>query len=65
MFPYLFLLCMDKSTLLIHEKVEVNQWLPIMITNNGPTISHLFFVDDCLLFTIAKVFQVRLVNEDL
>lgn len=65
MSPYLFLLCMEKLALLIQYKVECNQWLPIRISNNGPAISHLFFADDCLLFTKAKLSQVKLVQEVL
>lgn len=65
MSPYLFLLCMEKLALVIQSKVECNQWLPIRISNNGPAISHLFFADDCLLFTKAKLSQVKLVQEVL
>lgn len=32
---------------------------------NGPLISHLFFVDDCLLFAQAKSNQVHLIKEEL
>lgn len=61
MSPYLFLLCMEKLALLIQSKVEGNRWLPTRVSPNGPAISHLFFADDCLLFTRAKVSQVCLV----
>lgn len=39
--------------------------MPVKISKNGPAISHLFFADDCLLFTKAKASQVRLVQEVL
>lgn len=35
------------------------------MAKRGPLISHLFFVDDCLLFTQAKTSQVKLVKEVL
>ena len=35
------------------------------VSKIGPPISHLFFMDDCLLFTYAKTSQVRLVTEGL
>lgn len=63
--PYLFVLCMEKLALMTQEKVNNKQWLPIKISKNGPPISHLFFADDCLLFTKAKASQVRLVKDIL
>jgi hypothetical protein len=62
MSPYLFLLCMEKLALLIQEKIDSNKWLPIRISSNGPAISHLFFADDCLLFTRAKCNIPILIN---
>lgn len=49
--PYLFVLCMEKVALLIQDKVHDQIWKPIKIASNGPSISHLLFADDCLLFT--------------
>lgn len=65
MSPYLFLLCIEKLALRIQTKVANNDWLPIRISDSGPAISHLFFADDCLLFTKAKASQVKLVQEVL
>ncbi|MCI02097.1 RNA-directed DNA polymerase (Reverse transcriptase), partial [Trifolium medium] len=48
---------MEKLALLIQDKINAGQWQPIQITNHGPAISHLFFADDCLLFTKAKSSQ--------
>lgn len=55
MSPYLFVLCMEKVALLIQEKVHEHKWLPIQVSRGGLLVSHLFFADDCLLFTQAKV----------
>ena len=52
--PYSFILYMEKLALLIQEKVEAGNWLPVKVSEDGPAISHLFFADNCLLFTKAK-----------
>jgi len=66
MSPYLFVLCMEKLSLLIQQKVQDSStWVPVKIAQNAPSISHLFFVGDCLLFTEAKSSQIRLVMEVL
>lgn len=65
MSPYLFVLCMEKLALLIQEKVHDRKWIPTQIDKNGRAIFHLFFADDCLLFTQAKSSQVRMVQEVL
>lgn len=65
MSPYLFVPCMEKLPLLIQEKVNDRKWMPIRIDNSRPSISHLFFADDCLLFTQAKSSQVTMVKEVL
>jgi ribonuclease HI len=50
MSPYLFVLCMDKLTHLIAEAVENGKWKPMRAGRSGPSISHLMFADDLLLF---------------
>jgi hypothetical protein len=37
----------------ILKAVELNHWKLVNISLNGPTLSHLFYVDDVLLFTKA------------
>jgi hypothetical protein len=50
MSPYLFLLCMDKLSHLIVEAIENVQWKPMHAGRYGPSISHLMFADDLLIF---------------
>lgn len=44
---------MWKLTMMIQQKVEDKLWEPVKICPQAPPISHLFFTDDCLLFTKA------------
>lgn len=60
MSPYLFMICMEKLSCLIAEMVEDNKWKPIHVSREGPCISHLFFIDDILLSTLATTSHVRL-----
>ena len=53
--PYLFVLCMGRLGHLIHESVNVGKWKPIKLSRTGPSIFHLFFVDDLILFAEASV----------
>ncbi|CAL0299567.1 unnamed protein product [Lupinus luteus] len=51
--------------MLIQEKVQHGTWKPVRISRNGPTISHLFFADDCILFTQTTSSQARVVKDVL
>uniref|UniRef100_A0A803Q328 Reverse transcriptase domain-containing protein n=1 Tax=Cannabis sativa TaxID=3483 RepID=A0A803Q328_CANSA len=57
--PYLFLLCSEGLSSLINSKSQQRQprshALGIKIARRAPTISHLFFADDSLLFSSASV----------
>lgn len=53
MSPYIFILCMELLLRRIDYEVDIRKWNPISISQRGPKISHLFFVNDLLL--LAKV----------
>uniref|UniRef100_A0A803PAC2 Reverse transcriptase domain-containing protein n=1 Tax=Cannabis sativa TaxID=3483 RepID=A0A803PAC2_CANSA len=57
--PYLFLLCSEGLSSLINYKTKQRQprshFLGIKIARRAPTISHLFFADESLLFSSASV----------
>jgi len=59
LFPYLFVLNMEKLSWLINKKVSDKVWQPIHVSKNGPGISHLLFADDVLLFIKANKTQIR------
>lgn len=60
--PYLFVICMEKLSLFIDNKVKIGEWKPLISGRQGPTVSHLLFDDDLLLFISASVSQVQVVN---
>ena len=51
--PYLFILCMDFLKQLIQELCSSNLWKPIKVSQRGPSVSHLMFADDLVLFAKA------------
>lgn len=48
--PYLVFLCMERLAIQIQKLVNGGCWKPIRITKEGNDISHIFVVDDILLF---------------
>ena len=62
---FLFLFVADGLSLLLKGKVEQNILTPIKFCRNAPSISHLMFADDTLLFFKAEVRQAEVVNEVL
>ena len=53
--PYLFLLCSKGLNRLIQGVVREDKIRGFSLCRNGPRNSHLFFVDDTLLFCRAKM----------
>ena len=51
--PYLFILCMDFLGQFIEEKCSAKLWKPIKVSQRGPSVSYLMFVDDLVLFAKA------------
>lgn len=48
--PYIFLLCVEGLSALIKKIVEYGHVGGIAVYRGGPKLSHLFFVDDSLIF---------------
>jgi len=48
--PYLFVLCVERLGQLIGREMEVRRWTPISLAQNVPFMSHLFFVNNLILF---------------
>lgn len=64
-FPYLFVLCMEKLGHVTGGGVEVGRWKSIQLTRLGPKLWHLFFANDLILFVQASVDQIKVVLEYL
>ena len=53
--PYLFLLCAEGLSYLLRKTKLNNRITGVVASRGGPKISHLFFMDDSLLFCQATV----------
>ena len=53
--PYIFVLCMEKLSHLITQKVSLGLWKCVKVSRGGPSISHLFFADVILIFCKASM----------
>lgn len=63
--PYLFLLCLEGLKGLIQKAVTNGCILGFSLCKNGSKVSHLFFVDDSLLFCRASMSDIRTLQEIL
>ena len=52
--PYLFLICAEGFSALLRQAENRSDILGLKIARNAPSISHLFFADDSLLFLKAS-----------
>ena len=63
--PYLFIMCMDFLGQLIQEKCEVKRWQLVKASQSGPSFSHLFFMDDLVLFGKADGRECAVIRDVL
>ena len=63
--PYIFVLCMEKLSHIIHQKLHDGVWKPVKTSRGGPDIYHLFFADDLILFGKASLQQAIVMREAL
>ena len=61
--PYLFLLCAEGFTSLLAKAEMDGRILGVSICRRAPTISHLLFANDSLLFCQASQNKVNVINE--
>lgn len=63
--PYLFVLCMERLSAKINQRVSLNQWVGIKASKEGPCLSHLFFADYILFFGVATLSQCDIMKDTL
>ena len=63
--PFLFLFCAEGLSTLIRKSVEFGLLNGVATCLRGPKISHLFFVDDSLIFCKANIEECSTLEENL
>lgn len=62
---YLFVLCIERLSHMILDAIHEGNWKSISICHCGPSLSHLMFVDDILLFAEVSVDQILVIKDVL
>lgn len=63
--PYLFVLCLERLCHQIDLAVGSKEWKQISLSCGGPSLSHICFADDLILFAEASVAQIRVIRRVL
>lgn len=61
--PYLFLICAEGLSALLHQAEDRKDIIGLKIARTAPSISHLFFADDSLLFLKASARTLQSIHE--
>lgn len=62
---YLFILCIERLSHMIRDKIQEGVWRLITLCRGGPQLSHIMFVNDIVLFVKASLEQARMTKECL
>lgn len=63
--PYFSVLCMEWLGDGIHSTISSGKWSPIKLSRSRPELSHLFFIDDLVIFSKADLEHVLILKETL
>lgn len=61
--PYLFVLCLERLCQQIEMSFASKEWKPINLSWSGPKVTHIFFVNDLILFAEASVPQIWVIRK--
>lgn len=65
MSPYIFVLCIERLSQMIIEAEKKGKWKGVRLSRNGPSLTHLFFADDMILFGEASENQLKVMMDCL
>ncbi|XP_026417296.1 uncharacterized protein LOC113312776 [Papaver somniferum] len=57
--PYLFILCMEGFSRFLTNNAKQKIIEPLILAKTWPTVSHLLFADDCILFSKATTRSIK------
>ncbi|XP_056694941.1 secreted RxLR effector protein 78-like [Spinacia oleracea] len=63
--PYLFLFCMDILSRMLSLAEDIKLFKDLQVSSRSPSISHLFFADDAMLFFKADKGACSFIMENL
>lgn len=63
--PYIFLLCAEGLSFLIHKAEVLGQFHVIKIARNAPIVTHVFFADDLYIFSKASMEDAQTIQSIL
>lgn len=50
---------------IIHDATQHGEWKPIFVHRNAPPLTHIFFIDDVVLFIECLVDEMEIVTQCL
>lgn len=56
--PYLFIIVMEAVSRMLYRAEQMKEIKEVKVSRNGPTISHLFFVDDLIIMSSARLNKI-------
>lgn len=62
---YLFVLCIEQLRHMILDSIHEGNWKPITICRGGPSLLHLMFTDNVVLFAEASLEQIKIIKHCL
>ncbi|KAL4367435.1 hypothetical protein GQ457_05G028150 [Hibiscus cannabinus] len=60
--PYLFVISMERLSHAINMRVDSSLWKGIQLSHSDPSLSHLFFADDLVLFAKASFSHLGVIS---